>query len=39
MAHDLVDVGIDHCCLQAAVPKQQLDRSNIRALGQQVRGE
>lgn len=33
----LFNMGIDHRSLQAAVSQQQLDGTNVRALGEQVR--
>lgn len=38
-ARGLLDVRIDHCGLQATMPEQQLDRSDIGARRQQMGGK
>ena len=38
-ARDLLDVRINHCGLQATMPEQQLDRSDIGARRQQMGGK
>lgn len=39
VSHWLLYVGVDHSGLQTTVPGQQLDRADIGAVRQQVRGE